>query len=364
MLLSLTLLAASTTALSGVTRRQLGQGVIGGAAAPVKDAVAATPDEVFLPEPGSLKGKVVLITGANTGLGLESAKRLASGGATVIGTARSEAKAEALEAQVRDAVPDAEVRGVVVDLASLESIRSFPRLLDVDAIDVLMNNAGVMAIPERRSTVDGFERQIGVNFLGHFALTAVLLPLLKKRSTFRIINVSSSANFGASRGAMREALESPSLEPNEYSQWGTYCLSKAMNIMFSTELQRRLDDQKIKASVVSLHPGAVATDLARYLVGGADAASTKDAVASAGPFLEFFLKALSFAVLPVDRGANTQVFLAANADNAPNPDDFSLHGGLYYDSMKPTKPNDITRDPVLVATLWRRATELTGFTMM
>lgn len=307
-------------------------------------AFAADADNVYRPAPGSLKGRTVLVTGANTGLGLETAIRLAAAGATVYGTARTAEKAASMEETVRERVPKAEVKGLLLDLASLDSIRSFKV---PEKIDVLVNNAGVMALPDKRYTQDGFERQVGVNFLGHFALTAVLLPFMKE--TFRVVNVSSSANYGADRKAVEDSLDHD-LDSPQYSQWGNYCESKAYNILFTNELQRRFENKGLQASAVSLHPGAVATDLGRYLIGGSDAVSSPPPPSS--PFAHLILKTLSFVVLPIDQGANTQVFLAADPDLASN-------GGKYFDKMAPANPNSITLDREIAGRLWDLAEKLT-----
>lgn len=314
-------------------------------------------DGVYRPARASLSGRRVLITGANTGLGLETAIRLTSAGASVIGTARTSEKARGLEDAVRSLVPDAQIRGVVLDLASLDSIKSFTKRAQLDGgLDVVVNNAGVMALPEELYTEDGFERQIGINFLGHFALTALLLPFLRKRPSFRVINVSSAANYGATSDAVETSLATKLTPP--YSQWGNYCLSKLFNIMFSVELQRRFDAANLAASSVSLHPGAVATDLGRYLIGGSDATSIASAIGDS-PLALFAAKALSIFVLPVDKGANTQVYLAANADTGVGLD-FARNGGLYFDSMRPSEPNKLAFDPILARRLWSLAAELTN----
>mmetsp|Transcript_3382 Transcript_3382/g.13057 ORF Transcript_3382/g.13057 Transcript_3382/m.13057 type:complete len:276 (-) Transcript_3382:2090-2917(-) len=269
-----------------------------------------------------------------------------------------------MEAAVREAAGDeARIEGVTLDLASLESVRSFStrlkglasfRKLQQDGLDVLVNNAGVMAIPEERRTEDGFERQVGTNYLGHFALTASLLPLLRRSGRpFRVVNVSSAANNGVDRAGLEKFSADATLDPQPYSQWGNYCASKAMNILYSKELQRRFDAAGVEASAVSLHPGAVATDLGRYLLGGSDATSTKDALASASPFVVGALKLLSGVVLPVDEGANTQVFLASSENLAAD-------GGLYFDKMRPAAPNPATEDADLAARLWSKAVQLTG----
>ena len=303
----------------------------------------AVADGVYRPAKESMRGKMVVITGANTGLGLESCVRLAEAGATVMGTARTVEKLKKMESAVRERCPDALFEGALLDLGSLESIDKFPKQLKKRKIDVLLLNAGQMAIPEERRTVDGVERQIGVNFLGHYALTATLVPFFKE--SIRVISVSSSANFGATRKDLEAAIESDDLSLPKYSQWGSYCVSKAMNILFAAELQRKFNENLKGASAVSLHPGVIATDLARYLINGPDATPT-DPKATPG----FLLKALSFFVLPVDQGANTQVFLAANDDQK----------ALYYDNMKPAKPNKLALDPDLGARLFQRAKSISG----
>ncbi|EGB13050.1 hypothetical protein AURANDRAFT_4152, partial [Aureococcus anophagefferens] len=291
------------------------------------------------PPAASLRGRTIVITGANTGLGLESAARLAEAGADVVATARTAGKAAYAVDEVARRTGKT-IRAVELDLGDLKSVSSFPARLpkDVTKVDVLMENAGVMAIPDKLSTRDGFERQIGVNHLGHFALTAAMMPLLEKAPTFRVIAVSSSANFGASKDAIGKAI-ADDLDPKEYSQWGNYCLSKAFNVLFADELQRRFEAKGLKGSAVSLHPGAVQTDLARYLISGTEKAE-------AG-----LMVGLSNFVLPIPLGANTQVYLAAS----PN---LAADGGLYFDSMKPAKPGPATGDADLAAKLWAASERL------
>ena len=199
----------------------------------------AKTDEVFAPAPGSLAGRTVLITGANSGLGLESAARLAAAGADVVATARTDAKAQQAVNEIEKRT-GRKVSGVALDLADLKSVKSLPSRLpkSVSKIDVLMENAGVMAIPERLATKDGFERQIGVNHLGHYALVASLLPLLEKSSAFRIVAVSSDANKIVDGKAISQALDA-NLEP-PYGAWTNYGLSKVFNVLFVEELRRRL----------------------------------------------------------------------------------------------------------------------------
>jgi len=326
--------------------------------------------DLFTPAPGSLAGKTVLITGANTGLGLESAKRLAAGGARIIVTARSKEKADKAAASVRSSVADANVVGVTLDLASLASVKSLPERLqsvlgDAGAIDVLLNNAGVMAIPERLATEDGFEKTIGVNHLGHFALVAALLPSLERASNgFRVVTVSSDAHKLVSADALDAAL-AKDLDP-EYSGggWPAYGLSKAANVLFTVELERRLEAAGIKGSAVSLHPGLVQTDLPRYVVGGVAAADTRASETAAPPsgVGKFFKESLlDKVVIPVDKGANTQVFLAAGADT--NGELARRTEGVYYDQMRPAKATVAATDAAAAKRLWDVSERLTGVKM-
>lgn len=351
------LLACAGALRLGVDRRDALRGLAAaGVASRSAPAPAAAP-EIFAPPPASLAGRTILITGANTGLGLESAARLAEAGADVVATARTAAKARSAVDEVARRTGKT-IRAVELDLGDLKSVQSFPQRLpkDVRKIDVLLENAGVMAIPEKLTTADGFERQIGVNHLGHFALTAALLPLLEKAGEFRVVAVSSSANFGASKGAIEKALDDD-LDPKAYSQWGNYCLSKAFNILFADELQRRFDAKGLRASAVALHPGAVQTDLARYLISGTEKAEKgvplADVYGDMNPAQQFLLRGLQNFVLTVPVGANTQVFLAASPDLAAD-------GGKYFDTMKPTKPNPATDDKALAGRLWETSERLTG----
>ena len=344
--------------------------VVAGAGAATLLPLAAQADEgseIFRPAPGSLKGKTVLITGANTGLGLESAKRLAAAGATIVATSRTEAKAaKTLEAVQAAAPSGARVYSLVLDLGSIESIKGFPARLSAalgkDAgVDVLMNNAGVMAIPERLTTSDGFERQVGVNHLGHFALVSVLLPVLRRASDgFRVINVSSEGHRFATAQSFEAALEAE-LDP-QYTRWGNYGVSKAANILFASELQRRFDAAGLKASAVSLHPGGVATDLGRYLIQSVEAAEAgvplEQSYNEMNPLQRAAMKGLSKVVLTVEKGANTQVYLAAAADSASG--DLASDGGLYFDAMAVSNPADYVKDKDTARRLWELSERLTG----
>jgi len=333
------------TALGGLTTTVVAQ--------PFQPAVAAG-DDIFRPAAGSLAGRTVVVTGANSGLGLETAARLAAAGADVVATARTDAKAKAAVAAVKEQT-GVTITGVALDLADLSSVKSLPSRLPAKKIDVLVENAGVMAIPERLTTRDGFERQIGVNHLGHFALVAALLPLLEKAGTFRVVAVSSSAHTIPSAKNVAAGLDA-GLDP-DYNAWGNYGLSKACNVLFAKELQRRFDAKGLSASAVALHPGVVQTDLARYMVQGVDAVekgvSLSDSYNDMGPLQKQLMVGMSKFVLPVSKGANTQVYLAAAADLAAG-------GGAYYDDMKPAKNSAAVDDPALAARLWALSEKLTG----
>lgn len=355
---------------SGMGRRAVlgGTAIAGGKVLLLPNAALAAGgnDKVYSPPDGSLKGKTILITGANTGLGLESALRLRRAGANIIVTARSNAKVEQTVAKVKAESPglgNGNVVGVELDLASLASVKGFPDRLvaatsKTQAVDVLLNNAGVMAIPQRLSTADGFERTVGINHLGHFALTAGVLPFLERAPNgFRVVTVSSEAHKFTTTKQVAAALDN-NLEEDKYSAWGSYGISKATNVLFTEELESRLAEKGLKASAVSLHPGAVQTDLARYIVGGVDAGDTRMSETQAAPtgIGKIFKGALDKVVLPIPNGANTQVYLAAGADSGG---DYTKQTSLYFDAMAPSKPNAAASDPALARKLWELSEKLT-----
>ena len=203
-------------------------------------------------------GRVFLITGANSGIGFEAAKALARRGARVVMACRNVEKAEAVRLEVGDS---AEVREL--DLGSLASVRAFTSAWD-GPIDVLVNNAGIMAVPFAR-TVDGFESQFGTNFLGHFALTGLLLP----RVTDRVVTLSSGVHRMG-----RIDLPDPNFEHRRYQRWIAYWQSKLADLMFAYELQRRILLAGSSVRSMAAHPGYAATNLQRHL--GAAASTGQD----------------------------------------------------------------------------------------
>jgi NAD(P)-dependent dehydrogenase (short-subunit alcohol dehydrogenase family) len=205
-------------------------------------------------------GKVAVVTGANSGLGLATARELARAGAGVVMACRSAGKGEAAAASIRSELANAAVEVAPLDLADLGSVREFAeqRAASGLALDLLINNAGIMAAP-RRLTKDGFESQFGTNHLGHFALTGLLLPALLKAPAPRVVTVSS---FLHRRGTMRfDDLQGE----RKYDRWGAYGQSKLANLMFCFELQRRATEAggRVGASFLSLaaHPGYASTNL-------------------------------------------------------------------------------------------------------
>ncbi len=205
---------------------------------------------------GDQSGRIALVTGANSGLGLETSAALAAHGAHVLMAARNQERLEAAMAEVRSRHGGASVEPLVVDLASLESIRSASAevLSAHPRLDLLIDNAGVMAIP-RAETADGFEMQFGTNHLGHFALTGLLLPALATTPSSRVVVVTSLArrigriDFDDLHGRKR------------YGRWKAYGQSKLANLLFVEELERRLRATELETIAVAAHPGYAATNL-------------------------------------------------------------------------------------------------------
>lgn len=202
------------------------------------------------------QGRSAVITGTG-GLGYEDALALARCGAEVIIAGRNPAKGAEAVSQIRAAVPNAMVSFEALDLASLASIKAFGARLQAQRqrLDLLINNAGVMTPPQRQTTSDGYELQFGTNYLGHFALTAALLPLLRKGRNPRVINVSSIA---ARDGAINfDDLQSE----RGYRPMEVYGQSKLANLLFSFELQRRSDAEGWGITSIAAHPGISRTEL-------------------------------------------------------------------------------------------------------
>jgi NAD(P)-dependent dehydrogenase (short-subunit alcohol dehydrogenase family) len=201
-------------------------------------------------------GRIVVVTGANSGLGLETAAALAAHGAKVVMASRNAERLQAAMAEVRGRHPDAIVEPLMLDLASLASVREAAEkiLAAHRKVDLLVDNAGVMAIP-RSETEDGFEMQFGTNYLGHFALTGLVLPAMVRTPGSRVVIVTSQArrigriDFSDLHGRGR------------YGRWKAYGQSKLAGLMFAVELDRRLRTAKAETIAVAAHPGYAATNL-------------------------------------------------------------------------------------------------------
>jgi NAD(P)-dependent dehydrogenase (short-subunit alcohol dehydrogenase family) len=229
-----------------------------------------------------LSHRVAVVTGANSGIGFETARALAAKGARVILGCRSRTKGPEAAHRIREAVPGADVHFISLDLASLAAIAMFAKEVgvEVDRVDVLVNNAGVM-MPPLDYTRDHFELQFGINHLGHFALTAHLLPLLRATPGARVVTVSSLMHFA---GWIHFAdLNSE----NSYNSALAYGQSKLANLLFTRELARRLDGANLDVLSVGAHPGSTRTELQRHsdLMHAAVRYFAQDAPAGALPTL-------------------------------------------------------------------------------
>ena len=210
-----------------------------------------------------LSGKVMVVTGANSGIGLETVRELARQGAHTILACRSAERGERAVEDLRGQLPDARIQLMALDLASLSSIERFARnfIRSHSRLDVLVNNAGIMAVPYS-PTEDGFESQMGINHLGHFALTGRLLEVLLSTPGARVVNVSSTAHRPG-----RMDFGNLLFENGGYSPFRAYCRSKLANLLFTFELQRRFEDAGAQALAVACHPGMATTNIGSHLHG-------------------------------------------------------------------------------------------------
>ena len=288
----------------------------------------------------SLDGKVALVTGANSGLGLEATKVLARHGAKVLLACRNAGKAEVAAEGVR-AVATGAVETVPLDLASLSSVAAAAKLVisTESRLDLLLNNAGLMAVDESR-TEDGFETQLGVNHLGHFALTAGLAPLLLSTPGSRIVTMSSVVHRMG-----RMYLDDLFLEQRGYDRWRAYFQSKLANLLFTTEFHRRLTDAKATTMALAAHPGGSHTDL-----GHEGAALTNKLMMVTMPlFQPAWLGALPIVRAATDPAARSGQFYGPRLIVAGYP--------VVEIPSRPARNADDARR------LWTRSEELTGLTI-
>jgi NAD(P)-dependent dehydrogenase (short-subunit alcohol dehydrogenase family) len=204
----------------------------------------------------SQAGKLAIVTGANSGIGYETALELARAGAQVVLAVRNKEKGLSAALGIAKQIPGAKVIVELLDLASLASIASFAaRIAENHAqLDILINNAAVMALPTRQTTQDGFEMQFGVNYLGHFALTAQLLPLLRNAKAPRTVQLSSIAHRSGQ-------IDFGDLQGTNYQPWKAYSQSKLAMLIFALELQRRGDAHGWNILSAAAHPGVARSEL-------------------------------------------------------------------------------------------------------
>ncbi|WP_458129975.1 SDR family oxidoreductase [Pseudomonas sp. Z2-11] len=205
----------------------------------------------------SQKGRIVLITGGTSGMGYEDALALARAGADVIIAARNPERGAEAIARIRESVPDAKVQFEAVDLANLSSVSALAQRLQskLPRLDVLINNAAIMAPPERGTSADGFELQLATNYLGHFALTGLLVPLLRQSQDARVVSLSSIA---ATRGTMN--FDDLQFE-RKYDPYAAYAQSKLAVLHWAFALQRRSDAENWGIRSMAAHPGVAVTEL-------------------------------------------------------------------------------------------------------
>ena len=280
-------------------------------------------------------GRVAIVTGANSGIGFETARALAERGAVVVLACRNPEKAAAALGRIRDAHPESEVTFLPLDLADLSSVRSFADSFQAhhDQLDLLINNAGIMMV-DHGKTSDGFERQLGTNHLGHFALTGLLAPMLAKTEGSRVVTVSSLAHLGGNIHFDDLAGD------RRYGKIKQYGQSKLANLLFAKELQRRLDEAGVKTVSAAAHPGWTATNLQ----------VTVPLFVKLNPF---------FGMKPL-QGALPTLY-AATADDVTGGEYFGPDGAFeVWGKPARAKTSKRANDPKLAARLWQVSEEMTG----
>jgi NAD(P)-dependent dehydrogenase (short-subunit alcohol dehydrogenase family) len=297
-------------------------------------------------------GKLAVVTGANSGTGKEATKRLAAAGARVVMAVRTVAKGEAARAEILAEYPHAQLEVRRIDLADLASVQEFAAGLTADEphLDLLINNAGVMMPPNRMTTKDGFELQFGSNFLGPFALTLRLLPLVLAAATPRIATMSSgAANFG------RIHFDDLQWERRRYRAVGTYGQSKLADLMFSTHLAQIAADRAWNLLSVGAHPGFTRTNL-------------QTAGAALGRDKPSLLNRIGYRLNPLptqEVEIGTEPLLFAATDPSVRSGEYygpSGFGGL-VGPTKLVKPTGRAVDQAANARLWSESERLTGVSL-
>ena len=290
------------------------------------------------------RGRIAVVTGANGGLGLETARQLAAKGAHVVMAVRNQKKASAAVDEIRISAPDAALELVALDLASQASVRAAAEQIMAahQSIDLLINNAGVMGIPEAK-TVDGFEMQLGVDHLGHWSLTALLLPALLRTPGARIVTVTSTAHH------MGRAISpaNPHLH-GRYRPWRAYGQAKLANFHFGLGLQRELENAGASTASLIAHPGLSNTDL--------QAVSVQQT--GGGTSQRFFLFLARRSGMSAADGALSQ--LRAATDPAAKGGEF--YGPRFVNSGPPVRKPVVRRRGMdkAIAALWEVSERETG----
>ena len=300
-----------------------------------------------------LTGRRVIVTGANSGIGFVTAKQLAKQGASVTLACRNEAEGEAKANEIRAEVPAADLEVRNLDLGDLSSVRAFAEryLAEHDSLHLLINNAGVMNTPLAK-TADGFESQIGVNHLGHFLLTELLLDLLKESAPSRVIVVSSCYHDKAMGREGAIELDDLHFENRKYDGWTSYAQSKLANVLHARALAKRLEGTGV--TVVSLHPGWVRTRLVRNSM----PTFMQDFVFR--PFLKMM------GMVEPWEGAQTTLYAALADDVEQHPGAYYSQTGTYRDKSKNSggwpleSPNPNAHDDAMAEQLYQHSRELVG----
>lgn len=299
-----------------------------------------------------LKGKTIVVTGANSGIGLVTAKQLASQGAHVVLACRRTEEGDKRVAEIKSEHADASCEVMKLDLGDLDSIRAFAAafLERHNALNGLINNAGVMNTGKDMRTKQGFEMQIGVNHLGHFLLTDLLLGALKSGAPSRIVNVSSCYHDKAVGREGKIVIDDLMFESRKYDGWEAYAQSKLANVLHAKGLAKRLEGTGVTA--VSLHPGWVRTELAKHTM---------------PIFMQNYVMRPIFKMMGMIEpweGAQTSLY-------AMLADDVTEHSGAYYSQLGmyrvkeagkggwPMKsPNPNAHDDAMVDALWKQSASL------
>ncbi len=285
---------------------------------------------------GDQNGKIVIVTGANSGIGFETARCLALNNAEVIMACRNAEKCNLAAKAIKEEYPQAKLCVMPLDLSDLASVKRFAQLFQekYDQLHILINNAGVM-VPPYSKTKDGFELQFGVNHLGHFALTAQLFQTISKTKSSRIVNVSSMAHKNG--GINFDDLH---WQTRKYNAWKAYGDSKISNLYFTYELARKINQSGTDVLSVAAHPGWTATNLQRN--------ST------------FFNFLNPYFAQNIPQGALPTLY-AATVDNVENGDFYGPDGFMEMKGHpKKTKSNRLSQDKNIANRLWKVSEELTN----